>query len=194
VGAIARNRLPIQPKSSERNGVAHRHNTLDITSSHFESLPSSANTHLFFTFWAILQRPQVNLASQFFPCVYFFFRRLHAPSFRKRFVFSMADTMILQCRDCGREFEFTVGEQEFYASRGLTNSPTRCPECRAARKAGNQRGGYQRNSSNDRPPRQMYAAVCAHCGRETQVPFQPRNDRPVYCRDCFDQQRSDSRW
>ncbi|MEG1192882.1 MAG: CxxC-x17-CxxC domain-containing protein [Clostridia bacterium] len=35
----------------------------------------------------------------------------------------------------------------------------------------------------------MYDVVCDSCGRPTQVPFQPRGDRPVYCRDCFDQQR-----
>jgi CxxC-x17-CxxC domain-containing protein len=103
----------------------------------------------------------------------------------------MADTMILQCRECGREFEFTVGEQEFYASRGLTNNPSRCPECRAARKGGR---SDQRSSYGERSQRQMYPATCAQCGRETQVPFQPRNDRPVYCSDCFNQQRSDSRW
>jgi len=46
----------------------------------------------------------------------------------------------LYCRDCNAEFTFTVGEQEFYASRGLTNSPSRCPDCRAARKQSG--GGY----------------------------------------------------
>ena len=40
----------------------------------------------------------------------------------------------LTCRDCQREFVFTGGEQEFYASKGLQNDPVRCPECRAARK------------------------------------------------------------
>ncbi len=29
--------------------------------------------------------------------------------------------------------------------------------------------------------------VCANCGQATQVPFQPRGDRPVYCRECFAQ-------
>jgi len=40
----------------------------------------------------------------------------------------------LVCRDCGREFTFTVSEQEFYSSRGLLNEPTHCPKCRAARR------------------------------------------------------------
>jgi CxxC-x17-CxxC domain-containing protein len=40
-------------------------------------------------------------------------------------------------------------------------------------------GGY------DRPPRQMYDATCADCGKTAQVPFQPTGSRPVYCNDCF---------
>src|SRR5213596_2999457 len=94
----------------------------------------------------------------------------------------------LYCRDCNAEFTFTTGEQEFYASRGLTNAPSRCPECRAARK---QSGGYQGPSGGDRggfrerEPRTMYTATCASCGNEATVPFQPREDRPVYCRDCY---------
>ena len=97
----------------------------------------------------------------------------------------------LVCRDCGQSFVFTVGEQDFFASRGFTNDPSRCPECRAARKAsreagegGRFRGGFNRSS------RELYTAVCAQCGREAQVPFVPRGDRPVYCSDCFDRRRS----
>lgn len=96
----------------------------------------------------------------------------------------------LYCRDCNSEFTFTVGEQEFYASRGLTNSPSRCPDCRAARK---QSGGGYNNSSRggyrEREPRQMYTVTCASCGNEAQVPFEPRGDRPVYCSDCYQSQR-----
>src|SRR3979409_2774990 len=48
----------------------------------------------------------------------------------------------LTCKDCGQEFIWTAGEQEFYASRGLQNAPTRCPADRAARRAqGGGRGG-----------------------------------------------------
>ena len=93
----------------------------------------------------------------------------------------------LVCRECGVSFIFSVGEQEFYQSRGFTNEPRRCPECRAARKAargeggGGGGGGYRSYDSN----REMFSAVCAECGREARVPFQPRGDRPVYCSDCF---------
>lgn len=81
----------------------------------------------------------------------------------------------LTCRDCGAEFVFTAGEQEFFAEKGFTNEPGRCLPCRQSRK-------QQRGSSSQR---QMYPAVCANCGAETQVPFQPSGDRPVYCSDCF---------
>jgi len=92
----------------------------------------------------------------------------------------------LTCRDCGRSFPFTVREQEFYAEKGFNNQPGRCPECRAAYKA-RQNGGVAPTptASFDRPERQMYPAVCATCGKATQVPFEPRLGRPVYCRDCF---------
>ena len=96
----------------------------------------------------------------------------------------------LTCVDCGQQFTWTAGEQEFYAQRGLTNEPRRCPDCRRARKAQQGgRGGYASGGGYERPPRQMYDAVCSNCGRETQVPFQPRGDKPVYCSDCFAEQR-----
>ncbi len=76
----------------------------------------------------------------------------------------------LYCRDCNSEFVFTIGEQEFYASHNLTNAPTRCPSCRAARK-GQASGGYGGSRSSSREPRQMYTAVCSNCGNEALVPF-----------------------
>lgn len=91
----------------------------------------------------------------------------------------------LTCRDCGREFTFTASEQEFFAQKGFTNEPGRCPECRAARKDGRSTSG----GFNGRREREMFPAVCARCGKDTQVPFEPRNDRPVYCSDCYTAQR-----
>jgi CxxC-x17-CxxC domain-containing protein len=118
---------------------------------------------------------------------------------------SYADKTIT-CRDCGIDFVFTTGEQEFYAQKGFTNEPTRCPSCRQARKAGGGRsGGYgDRDSYGSRGgyssgEREMHSATCASCGREAQVPFVPRGDKPVYCSDCFREQRqsysrTSSRW
>ena len=83
----------------------------------------------------------------------------------------------LVCSDCGRDFTFTAGEQEFYASRGLMNEPKRCPDCRSSRRK--DRGG---GGSGER---RSFPAVCASCGQETTVPFEPTEGRPVYCRECF---------
>ena len=96
----------------------------------------------------------------------------------------------LTCRDCGAEFSFTSSEQEFYAQKGFTNEPGRCPECRAQRKQNNRGGGFGRSNSGFRTERELHDATCAACGTATQVPFKPSGDRPVYCRDCFSSQRS----
>ncbi|MGE5654200.1 MAG: zinc-ribbon domain containing protein [Bacillota bacterium] len=98
----------------------------------------------------------------------------------------MNQDKVLTCRDCGAEFVFTASEQDFYAEKGFTNEPGRCPDCRRARKQ-QQGGGF--NRGGDRPQREMFAATCAACGKETQVPFRPSGDRPVYCRDCFEANR-----
>ncbi len=85
----------------------------------------------------------------------------------------MYEDKSLLCKDCGQEFVFTTGEQEFYASRGFENEPQRCKTCRDARK------------ESGRSSREMHTATCAQCGQEARVPFQPREDRPVYCSGCF---------
>jgi CxxC-x17-CxxC domain-containing protein len=87
---------------------------------------------------------------------------------------------MLTCRDCGMQFTFSAGEQEFYQARGLVNEPGRCPECRALRREG--------RSVNR--ARAMHEVTCAVCGAPTQVPFLPTQGRPVYCQDCFQQIRA----
>jgi CxxC-x17-CxxC domain-containing protein len=89
---------------------------------------------------------------------------------------------MLTCVDCGQQFPFTAGEQEFYAMKGFTNKPSRCTDCRAARKAG--------RSGNGGGHREMFKATCSQCGGVAEVPFQPRGDKPVYCRDCFATRRT----
>jgi CxxC-x17-CxxC domain-containing protein len=91
----------------------------------------------------------------------------------------------LQCSDCGSTFTFSASEQEFFQSKGYTNEPKRCPTCRQARKAerlGSSGGGFR--------TRQMFPAICAECGRDTEVPFEPREGRPVYCSECFNKIRA----
>jgi len=108
------------------------------------------------------------------------------------------------CKDCGKSFNFSADEQSFYAEKGYTE-PGRCKDCRNARK-------NDTNSSFDRKPsgggssfgksprggssfggrsteREMFPATCAACGKKTQVPFKPKDGRPVYCSDCFSNQR-----
>ena len=120
----------------------------------------------------------------------------------------MADKT-LTCRDCGTTFTFTEGEQDFYAQKGYSE-PTRCPDCRAAKKAARQSGGYGDSYGSSsysgggrggygggggyssggyggRSERTMTQVVCANCGKDTEVPFVPRGDRPVYCSDCYSQ-------
>ena len=100
----------------------------------------------------------------------------------------MYEDKTLSCKDCGKDFLFSASEQAFYAEKGFTNEPGRCPECRSARKAQTRsNGGFGRQQ------REMYPAVCSACGKETTVPFQPTGEKPVYCRDCY-QPRSKSNW
>ena len=121
----------------------------------------------------------------------------------------------LTCADCGQQFVFTASEQDFYAQRGFTE-PRRCPADRAARKAARQSsgagyssgysdagggygggysagGGYS-SGGYDRGPREMFSATCSNCGNEARVPFRPTSGKPVYCDDCFQQQRRSNRW
>ena len=81
------------------------------------------------------------------------------------------------CRDCGNEFVFTAGEQEFYAEKEF-GEPTRCKECRRARKNASLR------------PKVLYEIVCAACGKVDKIPFEPRHDRAIYCNECYNKNQS----
>ena len=122
----------------------------------------------------------------------------------------------LTCRDCGQQFVFTEGEQAFYTERGFSE-PTRCKPCRDVRKqqrnaGGGGGGGYDSfggggggfggggfstgggggfggGGGYNQAPRQMFPATCSECGQPTEVPFQPRTDKPVFCRECFQARR-----
>lgn len=94
------------------------------------------------------------------------------------------DDKTLTCTACGGEFVFSAQDQEFFASKGF-QEPRKCKPCRQAAKAQRGGGGYGGGGGYDRPQRQLYDTVCSACGITTQVPFQPKGDRPVYCRECF---------
>lgn len=99
----------------------------------------------------------------------------------------------LTCRECNSQFTFTVGEQEFHAQKGFSNEPSRCPECRARRKAERDSGYGSGGYDSPRRQREMFPAVCASCNQPTQVPFEPRGDKPVYCSACFTERGGGSR-
>ena len=91
----------------------------------------------------------------------------------------------LQCADCGAAFTFSAEDQEFFRTKGYTNDPKRCPTCRQARKTERDgSGGYGQSSQ-----RQMFPVKCAQCGKDTEVPFEPRSGRPVYCSACYSKVR-----
>lgn len=83
----------------------------------------------------------------------------------------------LTCKECSKEFVWSGGEQKFYQDKGLQNPPGRCPDCR-------------KNRKDKKANRTMYAIICKNCGKEGQVPFEPRNPNDVLCAECFAQSRS----
>lgn len=110
----------------------------------------------------------------------------------------------LKCKDCNDDFLFSAREQEHHAKLGLRNEPRRCQVCRQMQRMHNEDrgrtprpprpgfGGPRPGPGAPRPafagPREVFMAVCAGCKKETDLPFKPRGDRPVYCRDCFRRQ------
>lgn len=111
------------------------------------------------------------------------------------------------CVACGKEFVVTPAEFAFRNEHRLA-LPELCPSCRgrqrsernadivaAYAKAGSAVFADVVTSTAAAPTRkgavrgQMYATVCDSCGTETKVPFIPRGDRPVYCRDCYNARR-----
>ncbi len=110
----------------------------------------------------------------------------------------------LTCVECSQTFVFTADDQQYHADKAYTNEPKRCPNCRQARRAGRGYdsgfggggggggGGFGGGGGGGGMRREMHPAVCAECGKDTEVPFRPRGDRPVYCSDCYSKQR-DSR-
>ena len=89
----------------------------------------------------------------------------------------------LTCVECNQSFVFTADDQQYHSDKGYTNEPKRCPACRQARRSSR---GFDGGGMGMR--REMHPAVCAECGKDTEVPFRPTGERPVYCSDCYRQQ------
>ncbi|HVE41890.1 MAG TPA: CxxC-x17-CxxC domain-containing protein [Planctomycetota bacterium] len=105
----------------------------------------------------------------------------------------------LKCIECNGDFTYTVAEQELHQSLGYQNEPKRCTPCREAKRqrkggGGAGGGGGPRGGGGGGPrgggPREFFTAICGECGKEAQLPFKPRGDRPVYCSDCFSKKRT----
>jgi CxxC-x17-CxxC domain-containing protein len=98
----------------------------------------------------------------------------------------------LTCQDCSTSFVFSADDQQYHADKGYSNEPKRCPSCRQSRRASGGGGGYGGGSNSygggtgyGSSQREMHPVTCAECGKQTEVPFRPSGDRPVYCSDCF---------
>lgn len=100
----------------------------------------------------------------------------------------MSGNIQLTCSDCGQEFTFTSADQAFFQERGYS-TPKRCKSCRQAKKNDQ---GQGRSSGFRSAPDQGFPVICSGCGQQTTVPFEPRGDRPVFCRDCYQAQKGNS--
>ncbi len=96
----------------------------------------------------------------------------------------------LVCFDCGANYNFTAEEQQAFYAKGHTHAPKRCPACRAARAARKTEHPVEKFPLPAASSRQMFTVTCTICGKETQVPFEPRAGRPVYCGDCYHKLRT----
>ena len=94
----------------------------------------------------------------------------------------------LTCVECNQTFVFTADDQQYHSDKGYTNEPKRCPSCRQARRANrgfDGGGGGGGGGFGGGMRREMHPAVCAECGKDTEVPFRPTGERPVYCNECY---------
>jgi CxxC-x17-CxxC domain-containing protein len=97
---------------------------------------------------------------------------------------------VLTCRDCGDSFTFSDDERRSFAARGHLHTPSRCSECRSARKTRQVESGTRAVAPGFRELRQTRTAiVCSSCGESAVVPFAARAGRSVYCSACFQLRR-----
>lgn len=81
----------------------------------------------------------------------------------------------LKCRDCGKPFVFTARDQQFYAEKGFTNTPTRCRDCRTNRK----------KAVEQKATQVLYKITCKQCGKIGEMATEPRKPEDVLCSACF---------
>lgn len=81
---------------------------------------------------------------------------------------------VLKCKDCGKDFIWTAGEQEFFAAKGLKNKPTRCKDCRKL--------------NRQKVEAEYFKIVCAGCQQVGEALFKPSDQNAkIYCKKCFEE-------
>jgi len=79
----------------------------------------------------------------------------------------------LKCKDCGSEFIWSAGEQEFFAKKGFTNKPARCKDCRQKNRA--------------RVETEYFKVTCSGCGQVGEALFKPNDpSAEIFCKNCFE--------
>lgn len=108
----------------------------------------------------------------------------------------------LTCMDCGGEFPFTVQDFQWFMQHKEYTTPTRCLPCRKRRKEERERLAREVEdegreidspvdpstdtvSSTAKAEKPRTEVTCSGCGKQTTVPFVPRNNAPLYCQDCY---------
>lgn len=81
----------------------------------------------------------------------------------------------LTCRDCGKPFVFTARDQQFYADKGFTNTPTRCKDCRLNKK----------KVAEQKATQTIFKITCKKCGKVGEMATEPRKPDDVMCAACF---------
>jgi CxxC-x17-CxxC domain-containing protein len=95
----------------------------------------------------------------------------------------------LKCMDCGQEFIFTAGEQLFFHDKQFKNEPKRCKPCKAKRQAALAGAPVASGAPQPTFNKVETRTNCSSCGKDTTVPFRPTQGRPVFCRQCFTEQK-----
>lgn len=86
----------------------------------------------------------------------------------------MFEDKTLKCKECGKDFVWAAGEQEFFAQKGFSNKPTRCKDCRKVNRA--------------KVEAEYFKITCSSCGQVGEALFKPSDPAAtIYCKNCFDE-------
>jgi RecJ-like exonuclease len=81
---------------------------------------------------------------------------------------------VLKCKECGKEFTWTAGEQQFFADKGFNNKPTRCKDCRKL--------------NRQKVEAEYFKIVCSNCKQVGEALFKPSDpSAEIFCKKCFEE-------